>query len=152
MQAKAKAKAKKEKAPKKAKKEKAPKAPKQADPNVTEVKQFIEDTVQGMENCELFYPGKAPNVVAFKVDGHMFGRMNTSKKAITLCLRSAAVTEVRQPDKVINHMFDAGYVATDLDKKFIVALLQAAKDQQVAKKAQVKTKAKKSKKVGKEEE
>ena len=128
--------------------------PKKVDPDVTDVKNFIQDEVVDNMGCELFKTPKAPNVVVFKVDGHMFGRINCSCKQVTLCLRSAAFTDVQQPDKQLNHIFDAGYIFTTLGEDgeiedLICKLLQAAMNHQVAKKAQVKNK--KSKKTEKEE-
>lgn len=135
----------KEKA-KKAKAENAEAAPKKSkkkadEPaiDVTPVIDWICGKVEAM-GAEVFTPEKAPKVRAFKLDGHMFARLNISKKQVTLCCRSAAVADVNIPvDKAQNHMFDVCFVYTDLKKKAIIAqLLEASYKYQVDKKAKVK--------------
>lgn len=135
----------KEKA-KKAKAENAEAAPKKSkkktdEPaiDVTPVIDWICGKVEAM-GAEVFTPEKASKVRAFKLDGHMFARLNISKKQVTLCCRSAAVADVNIPvDKAQNHMFDVCFVYTDLKKKAIIAqLLEASYKYQVDKKAKVK--------------
>jgi len=101
---------------------------------------------------ELFNPPSGVKVIAFKIGGKMTGRMNYSKKAITLCFREKVTGNVATPTKTINHLFNAGYQFTSLtttDKKLIDKLLKASTEAQVlvnANKA-----AKKNKKDKKEE-
>ena len=107
-------------------------------PNAQDIKAYIYEVVQGLGG-ELSYPEKAPNVTLFKVDGHMFARLNASRKQMTLCLRSVAVTDIAAPTKDINHMFNAGYIFTEAlnkdSKKLIKNLLTASYKYQVNKKA-----------------
>lgn len=135
--------AKKEKVDKPAKKE-APKAKgKKATPvddvneEVEAIEEYITDKVKELGG-ELFFPKKAPNVILFKVDGHMFARLNRSRKQMTLCTRKAATLKVKQPDKDIKHLFDAGYLfATDTkaNHTLIDKLLKESLKYQVDRKA-----------------
>lgn len=131
--------AKKEKPVKKdkpVKKEKATKAQDTDNTEVAAVGQYIADKVVELGG-ELFYPEKAPNVILFKINGHMFARLNHSRKQMTLCTRKVATEQVKSADKDIKHLFDAGYVFTTDTKAnhtVIDKLLKAALKHQVDRK------------------
>ena len=141
--------AKKEKPVKKDKPAKKEKAVDDENPEVQAIEEYILDKVKEIGG-ELFYPAKAPNVVLFKVNGHMFARLNRSRKQMTLCTRKAATSKVKQPDKDIKHLFDAGYLFTKDNKTnrtLVDKLLQESLKYQVDRKAG--TKKAKSKKEDK---
>ena len=134
--------AKKEKPVKKDKPVKKAKATPVDDVNeeVEAIEEYITDKVKELGG-ELFFPKKVPNVILFKVDGHMFARLNRSRKQMTLCTRKAATLKVKQPDKDIKHLFDAGYLfATDTkaNHTLIDKLLKESLKYQVDRKARTK--------------
>lgn len=107
---------------KKEKKERKPRQTKPANPEVDTIIDFIETEVM-KAGGETFAPEKAPKVRAFKIDGHMFARINISKTSVSLCVRSKAIKVKEAPDKTQNHIFDAIYVLTDLSKTDLICAL-----------------------------
>ena len=115
-QAKEKAEVQKSKKPKKVKSHRV------SNPEVAQIVAYIEAKVTELGG-KIFTPDKAPKVRLFKVNDHMFARINISGSHVSLCCRSCAVDLDDLgclPDKTQNHMFDAIYIFEDLTKTTLI--------------------------------
>lgn len=115
-QAKEKAEVQKSRKPKKVKSRRV------SNPEVAQIVAYIEGKVTELGG-KIFTPDKAPKVRLFKVNDHMFARINISGSHVSLCCRSCAVDLDSLgcvPDKTQNHMFDAIYIFEDLSKTTLI--------------------------------
>ena len=104
---------------KKAPKVKKEKTPRTVNPEVNKIVDYVFKKVLSMgKGVDVFTPDKAPKVRAFKVDGHMFARMNIATSHVSICCRSKVVTVI--PTKFTHHMFDAIYEIKDLSNPGLI--------------------------------
>lgn len=110
-------------------------------PEVTSIMDFVLSTAKakGWEIYDIGQKsGTSVQAKSLKVDGHMFCLVRFSAGSVKIACREKAVQEVAQPDKTVNHMFDAIYVFEELttaNKTLIKDLMMASAAYQKAKKA-----------------
>lgn len=109
--------------PKKQAKKKA-----EANPAIIEMMEYVESVVKE-QGGEIYKPESQAGTRAFKVGGHMYARMLSTRSAVTLTCRAVVADDIAEPTKRINHMFANLYSYESMsaeDKKLVKKLLQAS--------------------------
>ena len=119
------------------KKSKGTRARKEMSPEIQEAVDYVLGLITA-QGDEVFVPANGILMRTFKVGGHMYAKFNYSCTSITLAISSKSEPlSVKEPDKIINHMFDYTYrfdsKLTGEDKKVIKKLLACARKYRVAK-------------------
>lgn len=109
--------------PKKQAKKKA-----EVNPAIIEMMEYVESVVKE-QGGEIYKPESQAGTRAFKVGGHMYARMLSTRSAVTLTCRAVVADDIAEPTKRINHMFANLYSYESMsaaDKKLVKKLLQAS--------------------------
>lgn len=103
---------------------------KKAEPNpkVMEMLDYVISVVKE-QGGEIYTPASQSGTRAFKVGGHMYARLLTTRSAVTVTCRAVVTDDIAEPTKKINHMFANLYTYESMnatDKKLVKKLLQAS--------------------------